>query len=118
MAHMVARVLALSGLAATVYTQSTSGQEVHGCQPGDPTGYFTGTATSPQSGRLEVSLNLRCADGRYDGTLVTPVGTFAITGGDAASSLLHLQFAAGPDVGTIAATVSRNLLRGRFAGSG
>jgi len=115
---MGARALALSGLAAAVGMGSACGQAVGRCKMGNPTGYFTGTATSPQSGRLEVSLNLRCADGRYDGTLVTPVGTFAITGGDAASSLLHLQFAAGPDVGTIAATVSGDTLRGRFAVSG
>src|SRR5438128_12103754 len=118
MAHMVARVLALSGLAATVYTQSTSGQEVHGCQPGDPKGYFTGTATSQQSGALEVSLNLRCADGRYDGELVTPLGTFAITGGRADTSHLHLLFTAGPDVGTLDATLSADTVRGAFAVSG
>src|SRR3989441_9369182 len=83
--HMVVRVLALSGLAATLHMQLTSGQEVHGCQPGDPKGYFTGTATSQQSGALEVSLNLRCAEGRYNGELVTPLGTFAVTGGRANS---------------------------------
>jgi hypothetical protein len=55
---------------------------------GDPTGYFTGIAVSRQSGRLEVSLNLRCTGGRGGGALVTPVGTFAITGGQAHSSRL------------------------------
>jgi hypothetical protein len=118
MAHMVVRVLALSSLTATLHSQSTSGQEVHGCQAGDPMGYFTGTATSQQSGRLEVSLNLRCADGRYHGALVTPIGTFAITDGNAASDRLHLVLAVGADVGTIEATMSIDTLRGTFAVSG
>jgi len=116
--HMVVRVLALSGLAATLHMQLTSGQEVHGCQPGDPKGYFTGTATSQQSGALEVSLNLRCAEGRYNGELVTPLGTFAVTGGRANSSHLHLLFTAGPDVGTLDATLSADTVRGGFAVSG
>src|SRR6266550_73186 len=115
---MVVRVLALYGLAAALHTQWTSGQEVHGCRPGDPTGYFTGTATSQQSGALEVSLNLRCAGGRYDGELVTPLGTFAITGGRADSSHLQLLFNAGPDVGTLDATLSADTVRGGFAVSG
>ena len=116
--HMVVRVLALSGLAATLHMQLTSGQEVHGCQPGDPKGYFTGTATSQQSGALEVSLNLRCAEGRYNGELVTPLGTFAVTGGRADSSHLRLLFTAGPDVGTLDATLSADAVRGGFAVSG
>ena len=115
---MVVRVLALYGLAAALHTQWTSGQEVHGCRPGDPTGYFTGTATSQQSGALEVSLNLRCAGGRYDGELVTPLGTFAITGGRADSSHLQLLFNTGPDVGTLDATLSADTVRGGFAVSG
>ena len=118
MAHMVVKVLALSGLAATLRTGSTSGQEVHGCQPGDPTGYFTGTATSQQSGPLEVSLNLRCADGRYDGELVTPLGTFAITGGRADANQIHLLFTAGPDLGTLDATLRADTVGARFAVSG
>ncbi len=112
------RILALCGLAATLHTPTTSGQQVHGCQAGDPKGYFTGTATSQQSGPLEVSLNLRCANGRYDGQLVTPLGTFAITGGRADSSHLHLLFTAGPDVGTLDATLSADTVRARFAVSG
>ena len=115
---MVVRVLALSTLVATLHARSTSGQDFHGCRPGDPTGYFTGIATSQQSGPLEVSLNLRCADGSYDGELVTPLGTFAITGGRADSSQVHLLFTAGPDVGTLDATLSADAVRGGFAVSG
>src|SRR6266576_5633681 len=115
---MFVSVLALYGLAAALHTQWTSGKEVHGCRPGDPTGYFTGTATSQQSGALEVSLNLRCAGGRYDGELVTPLGTFAITGGRADSSHLQLLFNTGPDVGTLDATLSADTVRARFAVSG
>jgi hypothetical protein len=117
-AYIVVRALALSGLAATVCVRSANGQSVGRCQMGDPTGYFTGTVTSQQSGRLDVSLDLRCAGGRYDGALVTTLGTFAITGGHAASRRLHLWFAVGADTGTIEATVSIDTLRGRFAVSG
>jgi hypothetical protein len=50
------------------------------CKPGDPTGYFEGTATSMQAGKLEVSLNLTCPDGNYSGELVSPVGTYQVKG--------------------------------------
>jgi hypothetical protein len=81
----------------------------------DPTGYYTGTAMSAQSGRLEVSLNLRCTDGRYGGALVTPLGTFTITGGHAGSSRVHLLFVAGEAAGTIEAALGSDTLRGTFA---
>jgi hypothetical protein len=116
--YPVMRKVALSALAATVGGRSVNGQAVGRCQLSDPSGYFTGTASSQVSGRLQISLNLRCADGRYDGALVTPLGTFAITGGYAASSELHVLFAVGADVGAIAAVVSSDTLRGNFTVSG
>jgi hypothetical protein len=100
--------------AAIVGASSASGQAVGQCRDSDPTGYFMGVATSQRSGRLEVSLNLRCAGGRYDGALVTPLGTFAISGGWADSSRLHLVFAMGADVGTIDAAAGTDSLHGSF----
>ncbi len=42
-----------------------------GCKPQDATGYFQGTATTGQAGKLDVSLNLYCDGGRYAGELDT-----------------------------------------------
>jgi hypothetical protein len=105
-------------LAISIQAGSAVGQAAGRCSGRDPTGYFTGFATTQQSGRLEVSLNLRCSDGRYDGELVTPLGTFAVSGGWADSIQLHLVFAIGTDVGTINATTSRDSLQGNFAVAG
>jgi hypothetical protein len=93
-------------------------QSGEGCHPDDPTGYFTGTADGRQSGRFEVSLNLRCDDGRYDGLLVTPLGSFAVEGGSADSNHVHLIFSMGADRGTIDARSSRDTLQGSFAAAG
>src|SRR5437870_2933893 len=93
-ASTVART-ALAILVVTVGAGSASGQVVERCRAGDPTGYFTGIAISQQNGRLEVSLNLQCANGRYTGALATPLGTFTISGGSADSDHLHLVFTIG-----------------------
>src|SRR5690242_6851976 len=90
---VVGTVLAI--LAGAVAAAPAQAQAVGRCGTRDPTGYFGGVATSQQSGQLEVSLNLQCADGRYDGVLVTPLGTFEIRGGSADSAQVHLVFAIG-----------------------
>jgi hypothetical protein len=105
-------------LGMTVGPTPTVGQTVGGCGANDPAGYFTGIATSQQSGRLDVSLNLQCTIGRYDGELVTSLGTFAISGGSADSNHLHLAFTIGDELGTIAATFDRDTLHGSFAAAG
>jgi hypothetical protein len=80
----------------------------------DPGGYFQGTATSRQDGKLEVSLNLRCVKGEYDGELVTPVGTFPIRGGSFEAGRLRLPFGTGGEAGAIEARLEGNTLRGTF----
>jgi hypothetical protein len=50
--------------------------------------------------------------------LVTPLGTFAISGGWADSNQLHLVFAIGTDIGKIKATTSIDTLQGNFAVAG
>jgi hypothetical protein len=61
------------------------------CKAGYPTGYFAGTAVSKQAGKLDLTLNLRCTDGHYEGELVTAVGTYSIEEGSFDAGLLRLQ---------------------------
>ena len=84
------------------------------CKPQDPTGYFEGSASSQQVGKVDVSLNLRCDAGRYAGDLVTPVGTYSVKGGFFEAGKLRLTLAAGSDSVTIEATVEAGAVRGSF----
>lgn len=108
----------LAGLGLSVCPTPTAGQMLQGCGSHDPAGYFTGVATSRQSGQLDISLNLRCGDGQYDGELVTPLGTFDISRGSADSNQLQLAFTIGNEVGIISATFERDSLHGSFAAVG
>ena len=85
------------------------------CGPESPTGYFEGTAASKQAGKLEVSLNLRCAKGRYDGELVTPVGTYSVEDGSFGDGRLRLQLGAGGDHVSVDARLETGVLAGTFA---
>jgi hypothetical protein len=71
------------------------------CATGDPSGRYTGSVTSAQAGRLDATLNLRCAGGAYAGVLATSVGRFAIRDGGFANGSLHLTFDGGDAIGTI-----------------
>lgn len=62
------------------------------CRAGDPAGQFEGSATSAEAGKLDISLNLVCSEGHYMGTLNTPIGMYAVTGGTFANGHLRLQF--------------------------
>jgi len=84
------------------------------CKPGYPTGYFEGTVISKQAGKLEVSLNLRCADGSYEGDLVTPVGTYSVEGGSFDAGNLRLQLGAGGDRVSVELQVDAGVLHGTF----
>ncbi|HZU41229.1 MAG TPA: S41 family peptidase [Terriglobales bacterium] len=101
-------VLAIMSWIVSVRAQLT-------CSTNDPTGYFEGTATSQQAGKLEVSLNLRCDARQYAGELVTPVGTYSLKNGRFEKGELHLTLAAGADTVTVDATYNAESLRGKFA---
>lgn len=109
---------ALALLVVAAYARSASGQSLEHCRPGDPTGYYAGIAVSGQSGRLELSLNLKCAKDRYTGSLATPLGTFPVTDGQADADRLHLVFTIGADVGTIDARTGSDTLQGSFLAAG
>jgi len=81
----------------------------------DPSGYYEGTATSKQSGQLSVSLNLARTSASFGGKLVTPIGTFPITGGRYANGGLHLEFDAGGATGVIDAELRAGALTGAFS---
>ena len=88
----------------------TAGQ----CRPDNPSGYFEGTATSKQAGKLDVSLNLRCEGSSYRGELITSVGTYSIEGGTVQSDRLRLQLAAGTDRVSLDLQIEGGVLRGTF----
>ena len=85
------------------------------CTAQDPTGYFEGTATSQQAGKVDVSLNLRCDGGQYAGELVTPVGTYSLKSGRFENGELHLTLAADADTVTLDANLNAGSLQGKFA---
>jgi hypothetical protein len=85
------------------------------CKPGDPVGRFEGSATSAQAGRLDVSLELLCADGHYAGELNAPMGVYKVTGGSFDSGSLRLQLALNRDNITIEAKLVGDSLKGAFA---
>lgn len=85
------------------------------CKPGDPVGWYAGSAVSAQAGKLDVSLGLSCADGHYSGELNTPIGVYTVTGGSFDSGSLRLQFALNGDSITIEAKLAGDSLQGTFA---
>lgn len=100
------------GLAALACCATTHGQ--NGCTPSDPSGYFEGTATSKEAGKLEVSLNVRCAEAQYVGELTTPVGTYNVRSGKFEAGELHLALQAGSDAITVDARFQAGALHGTF----
>jgi len=88
-----------------------------GCKPQDPAGYFEGSTTSQQAGKVDVSLNLRCDSGRYRGDLVTPVGTYSVKDGHFEAGKLQLTLGAGSDTVTIDGAFEGSALRGNFVSS-
>jgi putative CocE/NonD family hydrolase len=82
--------------------------------PGDAAGFYEGAITSKQAGKLDVTLNLRREKGKYEGELVTPVGTFPIRSADFAAGRLRLHFEAGGAAGTVEARLEGKSLRGTF----
>jgi hypothetical protein len=113
----VTTVLGLSW-AVVLLAGSGTGPSIGGCREHDPVGYFTGVAISRQSGRLDLALNLSCAAQRYQGILVTPLGSFPIVGGVADSNRLQLIFLVGADSAALDVTVDAASLRGSFRAAG
>jgi hypothetical protein len=85
------------------------------CKPGDPVGRFEGSATSAQAGKLDVSLNLLCADGRYVGEIDTPMGVYKVITGSFVSGNLKLQLTLNGDNITMEGKVAGDNLQGTFA---
>jgi hypothetical protein len=64
---------------------------------------------------LNVSLDLRCASGKYEGELSTPVGVYIVKDGGVSADQLHLQVEAGNDSVSVEVQFTVDTLRGRFA---
>jgi len=86
------------------------------CGSGDPAGHYEGTAISHEAGTLKVSLDLRCDQGRYGGSIVTPVGTFQILDGSYANKRLDLRFGGGAigDTGKLSLNIDGDSATGTF----
>jgi Peptidase family S41 len=84
------------------------------CKPGDPTGRFEGTAASTVVGKLEVSLDLHCTNGSYDGAITTPTGVFKVEAGSFDAGILKLESRLNDDRVSVDAKVSNNGLLGTF----
>jgi hypothetical protein len=73
-----------------------------------------GTAVSREAGRLDVSLDLRCVNRRYEGELVTPVGTYIVKTGTYADGELQLQLDAGTDSVSVRVKLEQQVFHGQF----
>jgi len=85
------------------------------CKPGDPVGRFEGSATSAQAGKLDVSLNLLCANGHYAGELNAPMGAYKVIAGSFEAGSLRLQLDLNGDNITVEAKAIGDGLQGTFA---
>lgn len=85
------------------------------CKPGDPVGRFEGSATSAQAGKLDVSLNLLCADGHYAGGLNAPMGMYKVVAGSFEAGGLRLRLDLNGDNITLDAKLIGDSLQGTFA---
>jgi hypothetical protein len=85
------------------------------CTPADPSGRFDGSATTSQAGKLDISLNLVCGEGSYQGTLNTPLGVFVIHSGSFQGSTLRLKLWLNASSIALEANASDGVLKGTFA---
>jgi hypothetical protein len=77
-------------------------------------GYFEGSATSQEAGKVDVALNLYCDSGLYAGDLVTPIGAYTVKDGTYEAGKLRLTLAAGSEIVTIEAAFDNGAVRGNF----
>ncbi|MFZ1139385.1 MAG: serine hydrolase domain-containing protein [Candidatus Sulfotelmatobacter sp.] len=107
-----------ASVALALVMWSVSGQAQNGCKPTDPAGSFAGTAISQQAGKLDVTLNLHCDNGRYAGGAVSSVGTYTVQDGHFDANQLYLTLESSGDTVTIEAAFDAGILRGKFTAAG
>jgi hypothetical protein len=95
-------------------TAHAAGSATSACNASSPTGSFAGTANSRQAGQVDATLNLTCTNGKYRGTVVTPLGTFPVTGVSFDGKTLLVFFLANGVTGTIDGTLRGDSLTGAF----
>lgn len=79
----------------------------------NPHGWRKLVNTPPQSFKLE-NADLRCLNSRYDGELVTPVGTYSMKTGTFEAGQLKLQLEAGTDSVSLSLKQDLQDLNGQF----
>ena len=102
----VALLMWLLGTSSAVYAQ---------CKAGDPSGRFDGSVTSSQAGNLDVSLNLLCSNGLYEGALNTPIGVFTVKSGSYDNGTLKLGLSANGTAIHLEAHGAGGALDGQFS---
>ncbi|MFZ0859479.1 MAG: hypothetical protein WCA27_17735 [Candidatus Sulfotelmatobacter sp.] len=107
-----------ASVALALVMWSVSGQAQNGCKPTDPAGSFAGTAISQQAGKLDVTLNLHCDNGRYAGGAVSSVGTYTVQDGHFDANQLYLTLESSGDTVTIEAAFDAGILHGKFTAAG
>ncbi len=85
------------------------------CKPSDPIGDFEGSAKSQEQGDLDVSLHLRCTNGKYEGEISAHAGEITVTGGSFEAGHLHLEFDVEGTPGTLDLQLENGNFRGSFA---
>jgi beta-glucosidase len=85
------------------------------CKPGDPTGNFEGTAKTSRQGEINVTLELKCANGKYEGGIGVHDGTIPIRGGSFDAGKLTLHFDIDGNAGTLDLQLDSGSLRGSYA---
>jgi hypothetical protein len=109
---MMAKSLAIVSI--VVFLTMGTGLARADCTPGNPTGHFQGTALSKEAGKLDISLDLRCVNGQYQGELLTAVGTYTVKTGTYAGGELHLQLFGGTDSVSLQARFEAQEFHGQF----
>jgi hypothetical protein len=105
----------VSGVVALCLYLLTSNYLSAQCTPAAPEGRFEGSATSAQAGRLDISLNLACENGTYQGDLVTPLGTYKVVSGSFEGGNLKLRVTLNGNDIAVEANVIGERLQGTFA---
>lgn len=84
------------------------------CGSKDVTGLFSGIGNPPGGSKIDVTLNLRCANGAYTAQLVTSMGDFAVKDASSQSGRVKVNFDSGASLGTVDLKSQGKSLDGSF----
>jgi hypothetical protein len=84
------------------------------CGSKDVTGLFSGIGNPPGGAKVDVTLNLLCANGVYTAQLFTSMGDFAVKDASSQSSRVKVNFDTGASLGTVDLKSRGGALNGSF----